>query len=72
MTNPDPIPSAHEDVISLLDRFETRKNVRVLLAVESGSRAWGFDSIDGSGCTHCGIFFARLGLLRATTRRIIA
>src|SRR5438105_459905 len=29
-----------------LDRIETEQNVRILYAVESGSRAWGFDSPD--------------------------
>jgi predicted nucleotidyltransferase len=35
-----------EDVRRRLDHVETIENVRILLAVESGSRAWGFPSKD--------------------------
>ena len=42
--NPDLTP--HLQVNQLLDRVERDHNVRVLFAVESGSRAWGFPSPD--------------------------
>ena len=35
-----------ERVVADLDSIERDENVRVLLAVESGSRAWGFASVD--------------------------
>lgn len=35
-----------ETILSKLDEIENRENVRILLAVESGSRAWGFASRD--------------------------
>ena len=35
-----------ETILSKLDEIENRENVRILLAVESGSRAWGFASPD--------------------------
>lgn len=35
-----------ETFLSKLDEIENRENVRILLAVESGSRAWGFASPD--------------------------
>src|SRR5947209_4367126 len=35
-----------ERIISELNTIEERENVRVLYAVESGSRAWGFPSQD--------------------------
>src|SRR5712691_1525847 len=34
------------EIRDTLDRIETREDVRVLYAVESGSRAWGFASTD--------------------------
>jgi hypothetical protein len=33
-------------IMSAVDGIEARHNVRVLIAVESGSRAWGFPSPD--------------------------
>ena len=35
-----------ETILSKLNEIESRENVRILLAVESGSRAWGFASSD--------------------------
>ena len=35
-----------ETILSKLDEIENRENVRILPAVESGSRAWGFASPD--------------------------
>ena len=35
-----------ETILRKLDEIEKRENVRILLAVESGSRAWGFASPD--------------------------
>ena len=35
-----------ETILSKLHEIETRENVKILLAVESGSRAWGFASPD--------------------------
>ena len=35
-----------ETILSKLNEIESRENVRILLAVESGSRAWGFASPD--------------------------
>lgn len=35
-----------ETILSKLDEIENRENVRIFLAVESGSRAWGFASPD--------------------------
>lgn len=35
-----------ETILSKLDEIENRENVKILLAVESGSRAWGFASPD--------------------------
>jgi hypothetical protein len=34
------------EIRDTLDRIESREDVRVLYAVESGSRAWGFASTD--------------------------
>ncbi len=34
------------EIRDTLDRIETREDVRVLYAVETGSRAWGFASTD--------------------------
>ncbi|MBP2230410.1 putative nucleotidyltransferase [Azospirillum agricola] len=43
----DPIPSAvRQRIAAKLDRIERDSGVRILLAVESGSRAWGFASPD--------------------------
>lgn len=36
----------HELIRSRLRQFESERNIRILLAVESGSRAWGFASRD--------------------------
>ncbi len=33
-------------ILTKLDEIEKRENVKILLAVESGSRAWGFASLD--------------------------
>lgn len=35
-----------ETILSKLDEIENRENVKILLAMESGSRAWGFASPD--------------------------
>ncbi len=35
-----------EEIIKELKKIEKEENVKILLAVESGSRAWGFDSAD--------------------------
>ena len=42
----DTMPEIREQIIAYLDSVETQENVAVLLAVESGSRAWGFPSVD--------------------------
>ncbi|WP_083897264.1 nucleotidyltransferase domain-containing protein [Azospirillum sp. B506] len=43
----DPIPSTvRQRIATKLDRIERDSGVRILLAVESGSRAWGFASPD--------------------------
>lgn len=39
-------PAAEEEVKRRLRAIETENDVRILLAVESGSRAWGFESPD--------------------------
>jgi uncharacterized protein len=39
-------PPVHSRVNALLDQLESDRHVRVLFAVESGSRAWGFASPD--------------------------
>ena len=47
MTVVDPIPSAvRQEIESRLDTVEAGDGVRLLMAVESGSRAWGFPSPD--------------------------
>ena len=35
-----------ETILKKLNEIEKKENVRILLAVESGSRAWGFASPD--------------------------
>ena len=35
-----------KQILDKLEEIETRENVRVLYAVESGSRAWGVESPD--------------------------
>jgi len=35
-----------EEILAALTQIEQRENVRILYAVESGSRAWGFASPD--------------------------
>ncbi len=35
-----------EKIIAELHRIEEVENVRIIMAIESGSRAWGFDSVD--------------------------
>ena len=43
----EPLPAAaRAEVERRLDEIERGENVRILLAVESGSRAWGFHSPD--------------------------
>ena len=45
MSNQSPIPAeVHEDILRRLAAVEQKENVRILLAIESGSRAWGFAS----------------------------
>jgi hypothetical protein len=39
-------PAVRQDIESRLDAIEAEEDVRLLLAVESGSRAWGFPSPD--------------------------
>lgn len=47
MSAADPIPAdIRAEIAGRLDAIETREDVRILLAVESGSRAWGFPSPD--------------------------
>ena len=47
MTTPDPIdPSVRSEIEQRLARAASEDGVRLLLAVESGSRAWGFPSPD--------------------------
>lgn len=36
----------HEEILARLAALEQERGIRILLAVESGSRAWGFPSID--------------------------
>ena len=38
--------SVRRRILGRLDAIETEHTVRILLAVESGSRAWGFHSTD--------------------------
>jgi len=44
--HPEIPPAQWSHIISELQKIEERENVRVLFAVESGSRAWGFASPD--------------------------
>lgn len=44
--NPSISPTMHKTILDQLRRIETRENVRILFAIESGSRAWGFPSPD--------------------------
>jgi uncharacterized protein len=47
MTQVDPIPSAiRQEIETRLAQIEAAHDVRLLMAVESGSRAWGFPSPD--------------------------
>lgn len=41
-----PAAPIHARILARLDAIESREDVRVVLAVESGSRAWGFASAD--------------------------
>lgn len=38
--------NAYQEIQNILKEIETKNNVKILLAVESGSRAWGFASPD--------------------------
>ena len=44
--HPDIPPHQWEHILSELRKIETREDVKILFAVESGSRAWGFPSPD--------------------------
>ena len=44
--HPDIPPSQWAHILSELRRIETQEDVRILFAIESGSRAWGFASPD--------------------------
>jgi uncharacterized protein len=44
--HPLSVPTVHEEILARLRSVEAAENVRVLYAVESGSRAWGFPSSD--------------------------
>ncbi|ABI64465.1 MULTISPECIES: nucleotidyltransferase domain-containing protein [Maricaulis] len=44
--NPSISPAMHDTILNQLRQIETRENVRILFAIESGSRAWGFPSPD--------------------------
>ena len=35
-----------EKILNKLKEIEEKENVKIILAVESGSRAWGFSSLD--------------------------
>jgi hypothetical protein len=39
-------PERRDQIVGQLDRIETERDVRILYACESGSRAWGFPSTD--------------------------
>ncbi len=39
-------PHARSEIVSRLNKIEAEENIRILMAVESGSRAWGFPSPD--------------------------
>ena len=44
-------------ILENLARIEKEHNVRILYAVESGSRAWGFASQDSDYDVWCGVSF---------------
>lgn len=44
--NPSISPAMHDTILDQLQHIETREDVRILFAIESGSRAWGFPSPD--------------------------
>lgn len=44
--HPDIPPKQWDHISSELDRIERQENVRIIFAIESGSRAWGFASPD--------------------------
>ena len=35
-----------QEIINKLNEIEKKEDVKIIYAVESGSRAWGFESID--------------------------
>lgn len=39
-------PMKTETIRAALDRIEAEENIRIVYACESGSRAWGFASLD--------------------------
>ena len=42
-----------EEILRRLKRFEKEKGVQILLAIESGSREWGFASDDSDYDVRC-------------------
>ena len=37
-----------DKILKTLKEIEEQENIRIILAVESGSRAWGFESTDSN------------------------
>ncbi len=57
--------SAHSEILQLIREAEKRNGVKILWAIESGSRAWGFASEDSDydiQCMHIGKLEDYLGL----------